>query len=292
MFEVLDETGRNTNLRDRIREVLERVAPHVAETTGLPLPAQARYRLLPPKAWREEFRLNAHRILARDIAELDPTPAEIDATRVVLKGAGAAAVLVWPLVLGSTHKAADGQHETVIAPTTWRHAGLLADDPAIHQVVAHELVHHLQAKARAGEVWKTFFPARRGLENIPRDSFTYVLEGHATWADQQVTGRLFGTPADHRQARKSWRYRLHDNPVIRRLGPSREAYEQGAALIARAVQAHGTHSVNRIWKDVSLLPTAEELADPAAWARRLWPQATDGDVRLRIFPPSRRKGMT
>ncbi|MEW2570204.1 zinc-dependent metalloprotease [Streptomyces sp. NPDC047070] len=269
VFEVLDETSRNTGLRDRILEVLDKVAPHVAETTGLPLPAHARYRLLTPKAWRKEVRLNAQRILVRDMAELDLTPAEIDRTRTALKIAGFFPVLIWPLVLARTQQAADAQRETIMAPKTWRHAGLLAHDPALHQVVAHELVHHLQDEARAGEVWKTYFPAKRELGKIPRASFTYVLEGHATWADRQVTGRLFGTPADHRQAQKSWRYRLHDNRVIRRLGPSREAYEQGAALIARAVEVHGTHSVNRIWKDIHLLPTAEELTDPDAWARRL-----------------------
>ncbi|WP_328937438.1 zinc-dependent metalloprotease [Streptomyces tauricus] len=270
VFEVVDETRRHAELRDRIREILHTVAPHAADTTGLPLPAQVRYRLLTPKAWREETRLNTQHILARDIADLDLTPPEIKATRAVIKVAGVGPTLVWPLVLGSTQRAADGQRETIITPKALRHAGLLADDPALHQMVAHELVHHLQAEARSGAVWKTFFPGKRDLGNIPRESFTLVLEGHATWADRQVTRHLFGTPADHRLARKSWRYQLHRSiPGIHHLGPDPEAYERGAALIERLMESHGTHGINRIWKDASLLPTTKEIADPDAWGHRL-----------------------
>jgi len=270
-FTVLDETRRNADLRDQLLKVLGTVAPHVEETTGLPLPTGVRYRLLTPKAWREEYRLDLRRVLARDIADLELTQEEIDRTRTGLKIAGLFPVLVWPLMLANTHRAGDGRRETIIAPKAWRHAGLLADEPALHQVIAHELVHHLQAEARSGEVWKTFFPGKRGIGEVPRRSPSFVLEGHATWADRQITTHLFGTPADHRQTRKSWRYRLHNSlPGIHRLGPSREAYEQGAVLIARAVEAHGTHVVNRVWKDVSLLPDAEEMADPDVWVRHLW----------------------
>jgi len=269
-FTVRDETGRNAELRDRILGILDTVAPHVAETTGLSLPAEVRYRLLTPKAWRKEFRQNYDRVLARDITELELTPAEIDGIRAELKVVGIVPILVWPLMLANTQRAADGQRETIIAPKTWRHAGLLADEPALHQVVAHELVHHLQAEARSGAVWKTFFPGKRGMGKIPPTSFAFVLEGHADWTDRQVTTRLFGTPADHRQAPKSRRYRLHDGlPGIRRLGPSREAYEHGGVLLERAVEAHGSHTINRIWKDLSLLPTEEEIRDGDSWIARI-----------------------
>ncbi|MFI1416320.1 zinc-dependent metalloprotease [Streptomyces sp. NPDC020707] len=181
---------------------------------------------------------------------------------------GPASALVWPLVLGSTHEAQDGQCETIITPKTWRHAGVLADDPALHQVVAHELVHHVQANARTGAAWTSHFPDKHGVR-ISRDGLSYAVEGHADWADRQVTTRLFGTPASHRTAQKSWRYRIHDNPVIRRLGPSREAYEQGGALIERAVELLGPPAVNQVWEDISLLPTQAEIADADAWAHRL-----------------------
>ncbi|MFS8365074.1 zinc-dependent metalloprotease [Streptomyces sp. CWNU-52H] len=43
----------------------------------------------------------------------------------------------------------------------------------------------------------------------------------------------------------------------------------GGAMIERAVELHGTHTVNRVWEDVSLLPSRAEIADPDAWVRRL-----------------------
>ncbi|MFD9441823.1 zinc-dependent metalloprotease [Streptomyces sp. NPDC060006] len=270
-FTVLDETHRNAGLRDRILGILDTVAPHVAQTTGLPLPAEIRYRLLTPNRWRTEHRHITRRVLDRDITDLKLTPQEISRTRKRVRTAGLIPVLTWPFTPTDTHQAADGQHETILTPTAWRHAGLLVDEPALHQVVTHALVHHLQAEARNSTVWKTFFPDKRGMSDVPHRSPAFVLEGHAHWADQQITRRLFGTPADHRHAPKSWRYRLHHSlPAIHRLGPSRAAYEKGTALIARAVEAHGTHVVNRVWKDISLLPTAEEIADPDVWVRRLW----------------------
>ncbi|MFE7072582.1 zinc-dependent metalloprotease [Streptomyces sp. NPDC057620] len=266
-FIVLDETRRNPDLRDRVLGVLDTVAPLVAEITDLPLPATVRFRLLAPKAWREEVRLYQQRTLAKEIGDLEPP--EIKAGRVIVKVAGFTLPLVWPLVLGSTQEAKDGQCETISTPATWRHAGVLASDPALHQVIAHELVHQVQREARSGAVWTSLFPHKHGLGRASRKSISYVLEGHADWADRMVTTRLFDTPADHRKARKSWRYRLHDNPLIRRLGPSREAYELGGAMIERAVELHGTHTVNRVWEDVSLLPRRAEIADPDAWVRRL-----------------------
>jgi hypothetical protein len=271
-FTVLDDTRGHPDLADQISAILHRVAPTVKEITDLPLPSEGvRFRLLTPKEWREEHRQNLHRVLARDIADLDLSPKQIDAARTGLKITGFVPALVWPMVLASTQEAADGQCETVIAPRALHHGGALADERVLLQVVAHELVHHLQDEARSGTVWKSFFLHQREILAPPR-SVSTVLEGHATWADRQVTTRLFGTPADHRQARKSWRYRLHSSfPGIGRLGPSREGYEQGAQLIGHAMAAHGVGLVNRIWKDLSLLPTADEIADPEAWTLRIHP---------------------
>lgn len=267
-FTVLDDTLRHPELCERITTTLRLVAPHVAETTGLPLPPEVRFRLLTPAAWRAASRESRERVLQRDIVDLDLPPEKISAMRGALKVTGSFSALVWPLILGQTGKAADGQTQTILAPRALHHTGLLADDECMHQMLAHELVHHLQAEARSGTVWHTFFPAER---EISKEGVSVVLEGHASWADQQVTTRLYGRPVNHhQQAPRSWRYRLHAGlPGIRRLGPSRAAYEQGARLIGHATQAYGTDLINRVWKDTSLLPNAAEIADPDAWCRRI-----------------------
>ncbi|MET7573381.1 zinc-dependent metalloprotease [Streptomyces sp. NPDC005492] len=244
------------------------MAQHVVETTGLPLPPEIRFRLLTPKEWRSAGLQHRERILQRDIADLELPPEKINAMFGALRISSAFTTLVWPLVLGQTIKAADGRTETTIVPRALHHSGLLADEQCLTQMIAHELVHHAQAEARSGVIWHTFFPTER---KISKHGVAVSLEGHASWADQQVTTRLFGRPIDHRQqAPRSWRYRLHDSiPGIRRLGPPREAYEQGARLIAHAVQTHGTDLVNRAWKDSALLPATEEITAPETWCRRI-----------------------
>lgn len=267
-FIVLDDTRRHPELSEQIFTTLHIVAPHLVETTGLPLPPEVRFRLLTPKAWRGASRESRERVLQRDITDLDLPPEKINAMRGALKVTGTFTALIWPLILGQTGKGMDGQTQTILAPRALHHTGLLAEDQCLHQMVAHELVHHLQAEARADTVWHTYFPAER---QISKEGVSTVLEGHASWVDQQVTTRLFGRPVDHhQQAPRSRRYQLHASlPGIRHLGPSRAAYEQGARLIAHTAQNHGTDLINRIWKDTTLLPTAAEIADPDAWCRRI-----------------------
>ncbi len=266
-FTVLVETQRHPDLAKGISLILRQVAPTVNEITGLPLPPAVRFRLVTPQAWREEARGSRRRILARDVADLELTPQEIGGIRGALKITGFVPVLVWPLVLASTQEAEDGHDETIIAPRALHHGGLLVDEAALHQLLIHELVHQIQTGARGGAVWATFFPQKRG---IATPGVSTVLEGHAAWADQQVTTRLLGAPADHRQAPKSLRYRLHNAlPGIRRLGPSRAAYEQGSRLIGQAVTEGGTELVNQVLKDVTYLPTEAEITDPTSWIYRI-----------------------
>jgi hypothetical protein len=266
---VLDDTRRHPELAERITQMLRTVAPMVAETTGLPLPPVVRYRLLTPAAWRQEMREQKQRSLARDIADLDLPPEQVKAARFGLKITSIVPALVWPLVLGATGEAADGQCETLIVPQTLRHTGLLAHEPSFMQMVSHELAHQLQDAARGDDpAWHTALPH---LRNVDFRGLSAFVEGHAHWTDQQVTTQMYGKPVNHHgQAPRSLRYRLHNSiPGLRRLGPSRAAYEQGARLVAHAMTAGGTDLVNQIWKDTTLLPIQEEIVDPAAWVRRM-----------------------
>ncbi|RPE39081.1 zinicin-like metallopeptidase [Streptomyces sp. Ag109_O5-1] len=269
-FTVLDDTRRHPELTELLLSILHTVAPVVQETTRLPLPAKVRYRLLTPKKWRNANRLNQQRILARDIADQKLTPQQIRALRGILKMTSFVPVLVWPLVFAQTMEAADGQVETIIAPRALHHSGFLTNQPCLTVMTAHELVHHAQFEARRGLVWETYAPDRRGMDRRGRGAST-VLEGHATWAEQQTTTRLFGAPVNHRElAKRSWRYRLHAGfPGVRCLGPRLDSYEQGARLITHAVDTHGVDVVNRVWKDIFLLPTADEVAALDTWAQRL-----------------------
>ncbi|MEU0109055.1 zinc-dependent metalloprotease [Streptomyces sp. NPDC006251] len=248
---------------------LHKVAPMVAETTGLSLPPTVRFRLMTPAAWRHEVREQRLRSLVRDIAELEMRPEDASAARLAIKVTGFVPVLVWPLVLGATGVGADGQSETLIAPRALRHSGLLKHEPSLTQMASHELSHQVQDAASGDDgLWHTTVPHLRNLDARGLSGF---VEGHAHWTDQQVTTLLYGRPVDyHQEAPRSLRYRLHTSiPGVRRLGPSRAAYKQGALFIRDAVAEHGVDLVNRVWKDVTLLPTAEEIFDPEAWMRRI-----------------------
>ncbi|MFF5307619.1 zinc-dependent metalloprotease [Streptomyces sp. NPDC013161] len=268
-FTVLDDTQRHPDLAERIDQILRQVAPTVTEITGLPLPAAVRFRLLTPKAWREEFRQGHLRTLARDIADLDLLPTEIDGARLGLKIATFSPVLLWPLVPARTQKAADAQRETTTSPQALHHCGVLTDEQFLVQVVAHELVHHIQAEAVGDTVWTSHFLPKRGVLASPK-SVSTIVEGHATWAERQTLKRLFGTAADFREGPKSWRYHLHNGtPAIPRLGLSRDTHVQGSRLVALAVDEYGTGLLNQVWKDLTLLPTKREIADPATWICRI-----------------------
>ncbi|MET7474688.1 zinc-dependent metalloprotease [Streptomyces sp. NPDC005648] len=270
LFTVLDDTHRHLDLRDRISTILRTVAPLVQETTALPLPPEVRFRLLTPSNWRKESLRDKERLLAQDVLDLGLAPEEGAAVSLQLKAARVFLALVWPMVGGETHVAADGQSETIIAARALHHIGLLAAEPCLYQLIAHELTHHLQMAAHSATVWDTFFPDKRGITAGHRGISTF-LEGHARWTDRQVTAHLFGAQVDFAtQARRSWRCRLTSAiPGIRKAGPSSAAYETGARLIAHAVGAHGIDLANRVWKDPDLLPTAEEAAAPETWCQRI-----------------------
>ncbi|WP_416969372.1 zinc-dependent metalloprotease [Streptomyces sp. 4F14] len=269
-FTVLDETRRHPDLAEQISAVLHTAAPVVTQTTGLAVPPDVRFRLITPKEWRTAFRHNVERIMTRDIADadLELTPKEITQIRRALKIGGIVPVLLWPLMAGVTREAADGQAETVIAPRTLQHAGMDTSPQCLTQIVAHELVHHAQLAARAGVWAETLFAERRGRAPHAGPA---VVEGHAYWADREITTRLYGAPVDAAEhARPSRRFRLH-KAITDITGLSRAGTHcvQGLRLITQAVEATGTDVVNQVWTDASLPPTAEEITAPDTWAARL-----------------------
>lgn len=266
-FTVLDDTCHHPDLAERITDILTTVASPVEEITGLTLPPDVRYRLMTPKAWRQETMEDKRRILLQDTADLGLKPDQTSPVEAALTITRIVPVLVWPLVLAATVTASDGQEETLIVPRALHHSGLLADEPSLVQMVAHELAHHAQAAHSFMPAWRTWFPQ---LRNMPHPRIvSKAVEGHAHWTDQQVTKRLYGAPVDDRQAPRSLRYRLHNHiPGIRRLGPSREAYEKGATFIAYVVAHAGLDQINRLWKDTSLLPTEDEFTHPQSWLDR------------------------
>ncbi|WP_189858430.1 zinc-dependent metalloprotease [Streptomyces poonensis] len=266
---VLDDTQRNSELKESIEQLLIIVAPHVRQLTGLPAPSnEVRFRLLEPKAWRHECGQHTRRVLDRDRANLDLvlTPEQLEGADIAVKITGFLPAVIWPLFSALTVEAGDGGSETIIAPRALHHTGLVDEAPLLCQLVAHELTHHFQAVA--GAPWRTLFPRERRI--CPRGAVTLV-KGHAHWVAQQVTCRVFGRPVDHHEhAHRSLRYQLAKGVCHLPLfaGVRHDAYLRGVAFVHHVVHERGTDPINRAWNDHTLLPTADEISDPGAWIRR------------------------
>jgi uncharacterized protein (DUF2342 family) len=48
-----------------------------------------------------------------------------------------------------------------------------------------------------------------------------------------------------------------------------EQYERGERFVRAVAEARGRQALARIWEGPETLPTAGEIADPAAWVRRI-----------------------
>jgi hypothetical protein len=78
-------------------------------------------------------------------------------------------------------------------------SGQLDDISVLHKLLGHEMTHLAQYAASDGAVWAaqdSYFPAQRGIAD--RD-YPFQVEGHAYWADRQITTKLFGHPGVDRR---------------------------------------------------------------------------------------------
>lgn len=100
-----------------------------------------------------------------------------------------------------------------------------------------------------------------------------LLEGHADVAMDAVGPRV--VPSVRSIRRKFEKRRdtsgAADGVVKRLLGMDAKLaqYRDGAAFVRGVTRDVGTVGFNAVWTDRSTLPTADEIADPAAWVRRV-----------------------
>ncbi|MFE2595963.1 zinc-dependent metalloprotease [Streptomyces sp. NPDC057617] len=264
-IEVRDETDCHASLREQIEDIVIEVAPLVADVTGLSLPSRVVYRLITPTVWKHESIEAIWALLARDIAELSPSGARRTEAKTDVQVQTRLIPLVWPLVMGQTIETGTGT-QTHLVPATLKHTGVLSDERFLCQVVVHELVRQMQHAAGANG-WRTFMPDLRGLADR---AISHLIEGHARWADQLVTAKLFGTPVDAGLAPWSDLYRKSSqHPEVKDMWEQRHIpYRQGTQFVGAVVAVGGTDAVNRIWGDREMIPRTHEILDPGLWLQR------------------------
>ncbi|MFE4829898.1 zinc-dependent metalloprotease [Streptomyces sp. NPDC056672] len=253
----------------RIEEIVEETAPVVEAVTELPLPGVV-VRLLKAEKWIKEHTVLDRQRLDAEKKELDPGPLEVQAARAQIKAVRKAIGVSWILTGGQAVETSLGQPQLLVMPETLQHAGRLDDPDVLCALVSHELTHLAQHRASGGSIFtlrQTFFPHLRGIEG--RD-YAFLMEGHATWAAQEVTRKLRGreVPLGETSDKASWVFKR----VVAKLPDRRrtlEVYEEAGHVVERAVGALGATRFNRLWQDPDLVPTERETSRPDAWIERL-----------------------
>jgi coenzyme F420 biosynthesis associated uncharacterized protein len=101
-----------------------------------------------------------------------------------------------------------------------------------------------------------------------------LLEGFSDWVMDRVGGELLRDVATMRSrfdARRAVPRRGIDGLVSRLSGLDLklEQYRRGERFVAGVVAIAGNDAVSRMWSGPDALPSEAELADPAAWLRRV-----------------------
>lgn len=100
-----------------------------------------------------------------------------------------------------------------------------------------------------------------------------LLEGHADVVMDAAGEAVIADVVGLRRAMTDYRTQTSSlHTMVRRLlgvEAKMKQYETGAVFVRAVVAEAGWPGLNRVWAEPGNLPTAEEIADPAAWVRRV-----------------------
>ena len=105
-----------------------------------------------------------------------------------------------------------------------------------------------------------------------------LLEGFSDWVMDEVGAQVLPNVSDIRdrfEARRSQRRGPLDRLVARLTGLDLklEQYRRGERFVSGVAAAGGRQAIDALWSGPEALPSEAELADPAAWVRRVVPDA-------------------
>ncbi|WP_217570668.1 zinc-dependent metalloprotease [Streptomyces sp. GbtcB7] len=266
---VRNEAGRRFDpLADRLKAIADETLPLVESITGLPLPDSVVIRLMRPRAWRKSHVRRLKRQLGTEATELSAPWADMRTAYATIKANGKTLRQQWPLIAAHSASLVPGKPEIVVLPKSLREGGYLQDEPFLYKTVAHEATHLTQYTTTKGRIWEaqdTLFPHLRGTAD--RD-YKFLLEGHAYWADHQVTTKILGAPVVTNE------FSPHASPRFRALQGSvpglgtRDFFDRARGSVGDIIAEHGLDIFNQVWASPDLVPTTEETDDPAAWTAR------------------------
>jgi coenzyme F420 biosynthesis associated uncharacterized protein len=139
------------------------------------------------------------------------------------------------------------------------------------------LVERWRAAAAEGSITGFMSPEQRGLLREIQLVMS-LMEGFSDWVMDDVGAQLLpdvGRIRERFEQRRDQRRRGVDRVIARLTGLDlkMEKYRRGERFVAGVHAAGGDAAIGHIWDGPASLPTDAEMADPAAWVRRVVPDA-------------------
>jgi coenzyme F420 biosynthesis associated uncharacterized protein len=108
-----------------------------------------------------------------------------------------------------------------------------------------------------------------------------LMEGFSDWVMDDVGAQLLpDVPGIRRrfEARRGQRRRAIDRLMARLTGMDMklEQYRRGERFVAGVYRVGGSAAISHLWDGPEVLPTEDEMDEPAAWVRRVVPTAIEG----------------
>jgi coenzyme F420 biosynthesis associated uncharacterized protein len=108
-----------------------------------------------------------------------------------------------------------------------------------------------------------------------------LMEGFSDWVMDDVGAQLLpDVPGIRRrfEARRGQRRRAIDRLMARLTGMDMklEQYRRGERFVAGVYRVGGSAAISHLWDGPEVLPSEDEMDEPAAWVRRVVPTAIEG----------------
>ncbi|MFJ4623673.1 hypothetical protein [Streptomyces sp. NPDC088812] len=246
---------------------MEPIAPLVEAVTGLALPDTVIIRMMTVRMWLAAHRRKAKRQLRTEARELRPSRSSRSAAKAKIASVYHARRIIWPMIGAQVLEFQQGHPEIVVLPQAIREAGRLKDEPTLNKIVSHELTHVAQyaANSAAWRLMDTLYPDQRGIAD--RD-YAFLMEGHAYWADQQITTKLLGAPVPTGEISPHATLRYRDLAETRQRVETLKYLNLAADSVAQVIDTEGLDAFNRVWTTPDLVPLKSEASRPELWQRR------------------------
>ncbi|MFK0284230.1 hypothetical protein ACIQVL_27740 [Streptomyces sp. NPDC090499] len=267
---VRNEAGRRYDgLAERFKTIAGETLPLVESVTELSLPPVVTIRLMAPRAVRKAHARRRRRLWRSESFELDASAADMRQGLAVIKALTKSYRQTWFPTGAQSVLFTPGQPEIAVVPRALWEGGVLNNERFHYTTVAHEATHLAQYAATQGKAWAgmdTLVPHLRGIAD--RD-YGFLLEGHAYWADSQITTKLLGPPQDSTWPSPHASLRFKTLATAWKKSKKGDYREHTAPSVEAIVDAYGLARFNTVWECLpELVPTRAETQTPAEWAHR------------------------